>query len=171
MYSTSAESGDDDREEIPRIKCLVSGCGSRFGLYKSYLEHCERKHGEKAWAKAVTSRTPGHAEFRCPKCTCYVINSFRHYMYCDKYKSKLEKALGYEIVPDDNPEDSLVDTSEISIVNDSTAENGMTSSYVIEEGTYTCPIDTCVKGFTTKARHDLYRHIRASHSLRLVFKF
>ena len=81
-------------------------------------------------------------------------------MYCDKYKSKLEKALGHSIVPDDTPED--MDTSGLSTVNDSTAG--------IEEGTYTCPIDSCVKGFTTKARHDLYRHIKASHSLRLVFK-
>ena len=172
MYSTSAQSEGDDNEEISRIKCHVSGCGSQFGIYKSYLEHCERKHGEMAWAKAVTSRTPGHAEFRCPKCTCYVNTSFRHYMYCDKYKSKLEKALGHETVPDDTPEDSLMDTtgSALSTTNDCTAENGTTKPYGIEEGTYTCPIDSCVKGFTTKARHDLYRHIKASHSLRLVFK-
>ena len=65
MYSTSAQSEDGD--EVPRINCHVPGCLSRFEIYKSYLEHCERRHDEKAWARAVRKRTPGHAEFRCPK--------------------------------------------------------------------------------------------------------
>ena len=91
-------------------------------------------------------------------------------MYCDKYKEKLEKALGHEVVPDDSPHDDSLDTSGLSNTTGGGAENSMTSSYGVEEGTYTCPIENCVKGFTTKARHDLYRHIKASHSLRLVFK-
>ena len=63
-----------------------------------------------------------------------------------------------------------MDTSAQSTVTDGAAENNTTSAYGVEEGTYSCPIENCVKGFVTKARHDLYRHIKASHSLRLVFK-
>ena len=78
MYSTSAQSEDGD--EVPRINCHVTGCLSRFEIYKSYLEHCERKHGEKAWARAVCKRTPGHAEFRCSKAGFQIFKIFQKFM-------------------------------------------------------------------------------------------